>query len=271
MKTVFSFAIALVLACAPVAFAKDAQGIWTVVLTNKQSAEFQEQKSQKKHTGFAVSPDGAWGRSHGFASKDKAAARAMSFCRSFMRKGQRDCILFAVDGTIVAPAVVKTKTVTALYKPINAKTAPAVFGYAPGAFKGNKDAAKAAYNAFEKNPALRNSMARDANLERLLTNRTLMTKTSRPFLLWFSPNGGEQNGVANSGILVSYFKSWIATPDGLVCLFDARWDNGNPIGNRCLYIDSIENGQVRFTWASSINKKRKAMLLAGDARFAAAR
>ncbi|MEQ9694470.1 hypothetical protein [Shimia sp. SDUM112013] len=189
MKAFVSLTIAAFFAVVSVAHAQNAPNSWTVVLTGKQNAAFQAQKSVKKHTGFAISPDGAWGQSHGFASADAAAARAMSFCRSYMRKGQRDCILFAVNGKVVAPAVVQTKTVQALYKPIDAKAAPSVFGYAPGSFKGNKSAARAEYKALEKNPALRNTMVRDAAFELMLTNRTLMVNENSAFLVWFEPRG----------------------------------------------------------------------------------
>ncbi|GAA6180331.1 hypothetical protein NBRC116594_17690 [Shimia sp. NS0008-38b] len=179
--------------------------------------------------------------------------------------------MFSIDGKRVAPAVVPTKKVTALYKPIHAKNAAAVFGLAFGDFTGNKTKAKAEAAAFASGTIDKDGLQRSARLEDLLRGRSLMTKTNKPFFLWFSETGGEQNGRASSGILVSHFASWIATPNGLVCMFDAFWDNGNPIGDRCLYIDSIANGQVRFAWTSSIGRSHKAQLLQGDARFAAVR
>lgn len=251
--------------------AADAQSQWTVTLTSKQAVAYNEQKARNGNKAFAISPDGAWGYTYGVSNQQDAQRRAIANCRKYMRKKQRDCLLFSTNGTQVLPPVTTTNKVSALYKPLKAKDAKAVFGVAGGAFKGNKKAARAEHQAFENGKISRAKLPRDPQLEALLTGRSLMTTNNKTTMLWFSPTRGEHHSQAKSGVLISHFKRWIATPNGLVCKFEAAWDNGNPLEDTCLYIDSISNGQVKFSWGHSMGSMRKGVLLQGDARFAAAR
>ena len=83
-------------------------GSWKVALNKRQSKAFEETKAQPSITAFALSPDGAWGRAWDYDTKQGASARAMAGCRGFLKPGRRDCILFAVDGVIVAEPVLIT-------------------------------------------------------------------------------------------------------------------------------------------------------------------
>ncbi|WP_294227680.1 DUF4189 domain-containing protein [uncultured Shimia sp.] len=240
-------------------------------MTAKQAAAYEEQKSQKGTKAFAISPDGAWGYTYGKNSAKDAQAQALAYCREHMRKKQRDCMVYSLNGKRVAPAVVQTKKVTTIYKPLKAKDAAKVFGFAPGTFTGNKAAAKAEYNALKKGAVTKATLPRDAALEALLTNRSLMTKGNSPFLLWFQKSGGEQHGKGRGGALLSHFDSWRATPNGLMCMFDSYWDSGKAMGTRCLYIDSLKNGEARVAWIHISGGQQKAQLLQGDARYAAVR
>lgn len=248
-----------------------AQSQWTVTLTGKQAAAYEEQKARSGNKAFAISPDGAWGYTYGVSNQLDAQKRAIANCRKYMRKKQRDCLLFSANGKQVLPPVTPTKKVTALYKPLKAKDAKAVFGLAGGAFKGNKKAARAEFQAFENGKISRAELPRNAQLEALLTGRSLMTTNNKAVMLWFSSTRGEHHSQAKSGVLISHFKRWIATPNGLVCKLDAAWDNGNPLRDTCFFVESISNGQVKFSWAHSMGSMRKGVLLQGDARYAAAR
>lgn len=244
---------------------------WQVSMTTKQANAFEEHKARKGNKAFAISPDGAWGYTFDYSDAKAAQKKAVANCRKYMRKKQRDCVVFSINGKQQVSGTIPVKRVSALYKPLKTKDATAVFGLAPGSFKGDKKTAKAQYRAFEKGQISRDGLPRDAQLEKLLTGRSLMSSNNRPVMLWFSPTRGEHHSAAKSGVLISHFTRWIATPSGLVCKFDARWDNGNPLNDTCLFIDSISNGKVRFAWGHSMGSSRKAHLLQGDARFAAAR
>jgi hypothetical protein len=246
-------------------------GSWKVALNKRQAKAFEETKAQPSITAFALSPDGAWGRAWDYDTKKAASARALAGCRGFLKPGRRDCILFAVDGVIVAEPVVKTRVVSKVYKPINGKTAPAFFGRAAVNFTGNKAAAVADYKALEKAPSHRGRLARDKKLEAALMKRSFMNTQHRAFAIWFEAGHGAQHSKANSGILRTDFGEWVATKDGLVCMFDSVSDSGKRYGTRCLIIHEIENGSARFSWADHPGTKYKGQIIAGDARYGAAK
>ena len=244
---------------------------WKVQMTSKQAKAYKDFASYDGNRAFAISPDGAWGFTYGKRSKAQAETQAMAHCRKHMRNRQRDCLLFDVNGTRLLPDVTQTYKVAALYVPVDAKGAAAVFGLAGGQFKGNKAQAKAAYKSFGKGRMPRAALASDPALTSLLKGRSLMTKKSRATTIWFGDPGATQLVRGVSTIASNQSKAWIAASSGLVCLFDGVWDSGKIIGDRCLFIESIANGQVRFSGASSWAQSNKAQLVAGDASYAAVR
>ncbi|MEO9683302.1 MAG: hypothetical protein ABJF86_17625 [Tateyamaria sp.] len=250
------------------ASAGTAQEAWTVQLTSKQAKAHAEQAGRKAVTAFAISPDGAWGRSHGFQDADQAAKRAMSFCQGELRPRKRDCILFEVAGKRAAPQVVQTRKVSTVYQPLNGRKAAFVFGRAALDFRGNKDGAMAQLATAPTQPS---ALAQDKKLRAGLTNRTIMTTQAKGFGLWLGDVYAEHLVSTNNGVLVVGFDSWAVTAQGLLCMFNGFWDSGKPVGTKCVLLNSIGNGLVDLSWDGSPNASRKGQLIAGDARFSAAK
>ncbi len=245
---------------------------WQVSLTRQQERGLAEALAARTPNAFAVSPDGPWGWAYGYGSLEAATARALGNCRQHLRAGRRDCIVYAQNGRVVAPAVVETRRVQAVYAPVNGRTAPSVFGLADVSFQGNRAAAEAQLAALQADPSLRGRLRSDPALRRALTGRSLVSDQRNGFAIWFDGTGGEQHSKANSGILEMGFREWVATPEGLVCMFDSAWiGTGKPAGTRCLILASINRGAVRFAWDGSANALRNANLVAGDARLGAVR
>ena len=273
----FRFPAHLLLCLALIALAPamaKAQSSWTVSLTNKQANEFKSLTARPGNTAFAISPDGPYGFRYGASSKDVAGNDAIANCRAFLKPGRRDCILYAVNGRVVARPVVQTRKVKAVYKPIDGKAAPTVFGRANVSFIGNRKAALADLAALEANPAHRRKLSRDRVLESALLHRSFMNTQKRGFVIWFDKGHGEQLTSGNNGAIRLTFKDWVATRDGLVCMFDSVWDTGKPIGTRCLIMDRIEKGAADFVWPGSGHGTatvRKGQIIAGDARKGAVR
>jgi hypothetical protein len=265
------FAVVLMAIAPSGLLAKDKAGQWTVTLTKKQNAALAEMNTNHSARAFAISPDGAWGRSWDNTTKKDISDRALSYCRAELRKGKRDCIVYSVNGKVVAPVVVTTKTVSQVYKPVNGNTAPKFFGRVPFNFTGDKSAAQADFAILKNSPAHRNALKRDKKLEAALTNASFMNKSSKGFAIWFEKGKGSQFSGSNNGILRLYFNRWLATPDGLVCMFDAEWSTGKRVGTRCLVLENVSNGIAKFFWAGSSANRFTGQIVAGDARRGAAR
>lgn len=250
------------------ASAGTAQEAWKVQLTSKQAKAHAELAGQSGITAFAISPDGAWGRSYGFKDADLAAKRALSFCHSELRPRKRDCLLFEVAGKRVAPQTVQTRQVSAVYKPLNGRKAAAVIGRAALDFRGNKAGAMAQLATAPKGAG---DLVQDKLLRAGLKNRTLMTTQAKGFAIWLGDTYAEHLASANSGVLSVEFDSWVVTSEGLLCMFNGFWDSGKPLGTKCALLNSIGNGLVDLSWDGSPNASRKGQLIAGDARFGAAK
>ena len=251
--------------------ARASDGTWTVTLSAKHARKLAELEGKPGVTALAISPDGPWGyawRQEGHAA---AEARALANCRAFLKPGRRDCILYAVNGRRVAPEVVETRKVSKVYRPVDARKAAAVLGLVGGSFQGNPAAALSDLERLVADPGHRRRLTPDARLTGLLRGNSFGLDKSRGTVIAFHGDGGGQHSKAQSGILKLHFPSWIATGDGLVCMFDSYWDNGNAMGTRCLVIDHIQDGKARFRWGADPNTGRKGLLILGDARYGAAR
>lgn len=250
---------------------------WSVSLTKNQTKAIAEMGSYKKNFVFAISPDGAWGRSREWSTMEEARRIALGYCRSYVKKGQRDCIVYSENGKRVVQDVVEVKRVKAHYKPINPKKAAQFFGYAGINFSGKFERASVDAKRLRDNPALRKSVARDKGLEAALLHKSFTNpQKGKGFVIWFGKGFAQQKSQGKSGALVINSGDWIATPDGLVCMFDARWDNGRVIGTRCFVLEQISNGKGKFRWLVSDKDHsdpglRNAGIIAGDARFGAVR
>ena len=259
----FVMALAAVLLCL-VPQVGAAQSGWKVVLTSKQAQKAAELKSEKAHTAFALSPDGPWGRAWGKNSAQAAQDIALQFCRDHLKKGRRDCFVYAVNNKVVAPSVIKTKKITAIYKPLNSRTAAAFFGRVALNYSAPLAAAKGRIEAAAANP---NNLKSDAALKKALTGRTLMSTGGRSWAIWLGPKGAEQHVNANSGVLSIRFDAWRVSPDGVLCMMGGRWTTtGKPVGTKCLILGDMKQGVGGLYWAASVNTKRAVQLIAGDAR-----
>ena len=246
-----------------------AQEMWTVQLTSRQAAALAEIDQNDKVTAFAISPDGAWGRAWGVNTTENAAARAMNYCQGQLRPRKRDCVLYQVAGQRVAPEAVQTRRVSKVYKPLNGRTAAEVFGRVEFEFQGNPAAAQAQVATA---PTRRGQLAEDASLRAVLQGRSIMSIKAKGFAVTFEDTFAEQSAASQSGILKVYFDSWTVTPDGLVCMFGGYWESsGQPVGTKCLILNSASKGLVDMSWDQSPNSSQKMQLIAGDARFAKAK
>lgn len=246
-----------------------AQENWAVTLTSKQAKGVQEASAGRSHVAVAISPDGPWGWSEGMKSEAAAKLRALQFCRGFMDKGDRDCILYLVNGKVVAPAVVQTRRVSEVYKPLNYKRAASVFGISPLNFDGNLSQARAVVSSAQANPK---SLRQDKTLRAALQGRTLMKPTGRPFAIWLGQDEASQVIKGDSGIITAWYPSWVVSADGVVCMLDGRWKStGKRVGNKCFILGAAKRGKTAIYWESSANAKRDVILIAGDARYGAVR
>lgn len=246
---------------------------WQVALSAKQHKSYTEWQGLAAPSAFAISPDGAWGFSFGFPSDKAAQDAAMGWCQERLRPGRRDCVMFGVNGRQVVPAVIETRKVSQVYTPVDGRKAAAFYGLAGLDFAGNRAAALAQLTQVNAGTDPSTAFGRDRKVEELLTGRSLALAQRGGFALWFDGGGwAEQASRANSGTLVQVFPQWMATREGLVCLFGGYWKStGKKVGTNCLILNGIARGQVDFSWGASSNVRRKGYLIAGDARRGAAR
>ncbi|MGB7316803.1 MAG: hypothetical protein WBC85_02450 [Planktotalea sp.] len=245
---------------------------WKVTLTAEQNQKFQEMKNKPARSVFALSPDSAWGRTWGYKSLDDAKERALAFCRENLRRGHRDCLVFAVDGKVVAKPVVPTKVVQNLYKPVNGRKAAAFFGVKGISFQGNPSAAKAQWDALQRDPNKIASFTVNKSLGRQLLGTSLVTDKKPSFSVALSKFGARQALQADSGVLAINYPDWSVTNEGLLCMSGGAWEStGKQVGTKCLILESIDNGLVRFDWASRNSSFRKGAIVAGDAGRASAK
>ncbi|MEL6452860.1 MAG: hypothetical protein AAFQ19_16525 [Pseudomonadota bacterium] len=246
-----------------------AQERWTVALTDKQAQALAEIAGEREVSAFAISPDGAWGRSWGYANKSLAGDWALAYCRAELRPRRRDCILYELDGARVAPATVAVPTVREVYKPLNGRKAAAVIGRVDYDFAGNKAAALA---QLASGPARAADLRGDPALRQALVGRSIMATSAKAFAHVFEETRAAFWVPSNSGILMQSYDSWAVTAEGLVCMFNGRYaSTGKPVATRCMILNKISNGLVDLSWSGSPNATRKGQLIAGDVRRAAVR
>lgn len=58
--------------------------------------------TDKIHKAFAISPDGAYAAGHSFPTPELAAATALFNCNARVQPGQLECLVYDIDGTVVA-------------------------------------------------------------------------------------------------------------------------------------------------------------------------
>ena len=249
---------------------------WTVKLTQHQRKALAATVGQSGHSAFAAAPGGQWGYSRKYATATSADAVALGNCQAHLSKGDSGCVIVARNGKMAVGKTVDVAKVTEVYKPINGRKAIGFFGLVSISFQGNRDRAIEQFDFSMRDGQAWRSIPKDRALERALTGRGLV---------WSGPKGpsgwaiflGENEAIhyANSSrgkVLVSTFKEWAVSEDGLLCMFFGRWANGNPRSTNCMIIETAENGEMRYTWASNNRKLlRKGYIIAGDPGKGAAR
>lgn len=269
-------AVARVLACvigiagaAPAVSAQD--GSWTVKLTGNQAKGLAVAQADRPNWAFAISPDGAWGWAAGRGSVAVAEADALQFCRERLRAGRRDCLVYAANGKVVAPATVATRTIRAVYAPVYGQKAAAFFGVSPVSFKADVPAAAALLARIEENPGLIASLTPDRALMGQLTGRSLTTVRSRGFSFYLGQGTARVTSQGRGGLLVVNLPGWVATREGVLCAPSGRWSSGKPTGHRCMLLHAMSGGRVDMAWGFTPTKIQKGLVIAGDGGLAAVR
>ncbi|MCT4557906.1 MAG: hypothetical protein N4A61_07580 [Pelagimonas sp.] len=271
MRYILSFLVIFAIGVVSQAKMVSAQGGWTVTLTKKQNKGLAEYQASPNPKAFAISPDGPWGFWYGADTTEESAKRALGACRQHLRRGKRDCILYARNDKVVTGQQVQTRKVTKVYKPVDGKLAPQVFGLINASFQGDRASAMQEYARLQQQNYSAKALKSDPALSKLLTAGSVVADAKRAWMFMFYKRGGEQRSVGKNAILQTYFDSWVSTKSGLVCTFGEHWDTGKGIGTRCIVIDQIANGKIKYIWADQGRPVRKANLIAGDARWGAVR
>jgi len=267
-KTLF-FVISLLAVLVMTVPSVQAQDNWNVTLTSRQAEGLNTASRGRKNFAMAISPDGPWGWSEGMRSAKAAEIRALQFCRGFMRKGQRDCLVYMVNGKRTLAQTVKTRRVAAVYKPLNAKLATSVIGLSDLRFAGQLDAARALLDQGVNTPE---SLKQDRKLRAALLGRSIMLTTRYNPTFFFDETGASRSMKSNNGILKINYSSWIVTSEGLICMMNGRWSTtGKPVGTSCLVLGPATGGKTEIYEPRNPKSKRKAIVIAGDARYGAVR
>ena len=221
---------------------------------------------------MAISPDSAWGRTWDYVSLEEAKTNALGFCRENLRRGQRDCVIFSIDGKVAVTPVIQTKVVSQVYKPVHGKKAAAFFGLRAVNFQGNRANATAQWKAIKANPNALNNMPANADLARQLLGSSIALNSAGGFSIAFTRYGARQGSKANRGALYENYANWTITQDGLLCMWQGYWESsGKSLGTKCLIIESIKAGKISFAWGNSQRTLRKGLIIAGDAGRGAAK
>lgn len=248
-----------------------ANSSWVIALTSDQAAALETVKSKSKHGALAVSPDGAWGNTWGKASPEEAQSQALGNCRGYLRRGRRDCVIAYANGKSRVGQTVQTQTVSRIYKPVSDKKAIKFFGKVNVNFQGNPSAAKAEFDRLIADPNYRKNLRNDPVLRSALQNNSLVSDTHSGFAMWLGQSYGGQRSGSKGRFVRVYIPDWVATRDGLVCFFNEVYSTGKRLPQRCILIDKIQAGALRFNWLHQSPTWRKAAIVPGDARWGAAR
>ena len=245
---------------------------WTVTLNKKQARDFADMQTKPRHTALAVSPDGAWGVTYGKRDAKTAERFAMQYCRGFLKPGRRDCVIYSVNGKVVAPAQVTVPKVSKVYSPVDGKGAAAFFGLRAVQYNGRPSDARAVLKQAGNDVRQLARRPKDTALERAFSGASFAQATRGGTVIWFGPREVETFVAANKQILKIFWSDWFTTQDGLVCLTGGRWaSTGKGAPDNCLIIERIENGNLTYAWMETPGKRQKGYVVAGDARFGAAR
>ncbi len=244
---------------------------WNVQLSAKQAKAWAEIKTHKRHTAFAISPDGAWGRTWDFKDAKLAKTRAIQFCRNHVRVGKRDCILYSADGKVLVSGAVQTTKITKLYKPVSGRKAAKFFGLVGMSFQGDPAAARAQHEQVKASSGSIAALRGDGALKQKLTGSSIASIAENGFALHMGKSVVRQAIAANSGLIEADYSDWMITKEGLLCMKNGRFYTGKPIGTNCIILHQIANGKLKFAWANGSGSPRNGYIIAGNATYAAAK
>lgn len=239
---------------------------WKVELTKVQARKLPEVMEDAHHSAFAISPSGPWGSAWGYSTEKAAELAAIQRCRERLKVGKRDCIIYVVNGNIVAKTAVLVDKIRAVYKPnLHRKRAVAFFGVSNITFQGDREAALLQLKEVKSGVDISLKYGRDSYVESLVKNKSFMMNAGGQ-AIWFNDGWGERHSRASTRILELRIPQWMATKEGLICMYGTHYKSTNkPIGTQCIIINNIEKGIVDFSWSWDVNAKRRAHLIAGNA------
>ncbi|SPF77676.1 hypothetical protein [Pseudoprimorskyibacter insulae] len=237
---------------------------WTPKLTRDGQKGYAAAMEKPKNYAFALNNKSAWGSGWNFDTAEGARDRALKGCRKWVKPGQADCVVYMLNGEVVAGEQVTTKKITKRYKAISGKQAAAFFGLRDVSFAVNRSAAVAEYEKFQ---ATGKYPANDQSLTKLLMGNSITSTANGGYAIVFDDKGVLwANKAGSNNILAVQFRQWLVTKNGLFCMFDGAFTStGKKVGSRCVAISSIGGGKVEWQGLSYDGKPKTSFLVAGDA------
>lgn len=237
---------------------------WVPKISREGKGGYEKVMAKPKNFAFALNNKLAWGSSWNYDSVDAAKERALKSCRKWVKPGQADCVVYMVNGEVVAGDQVTSKKITKRYKAVSGKQAAAFFGLRTMTFDGNRAAAVAEYEAFQATGAYPKN---DKSLSKQLMGSSVTSTENGGYAIVFDDNGVLwANKAGPKNILAVRYRQWLLTKNGLLCMFDGAFTStGKKVGSRCVAISSISGGKVQWQGVSYDGEPKTSFLVAGDA------
>lgn len=234
---------------------------WTVTLNKEQTGVLSELGARPGGTALAISPDGAWGTAWGMSTKAKSTARALANCREHVRKGQRDCVVYAVNGERSLPDTIDIKRIQQRYKAIDGKKAASFFGLVPIEFTGSRNAALKEFEFTNSDGQAWRTIPKSRALKRQLTGRGLVGVGKGGWAIFLTEN----HAYHDTKVGRTTFEQWAISENGLLCMFLGKYENGISRSTACMIVHEVSRGEMRYNWAANgRNRARRGFVVAGD-------
>ena len=213
--------------------------IWAVKLTPQHKQALAETKSNPNHSALAIAPGGQWGSAWNYSSAEEANQRALNNCKSYLKRGNLDCVIVAQNGKMIVGKTVDLVSITKVYKPLNGKKAARFFGGVNIQFQGDRVKALEQYEFTKRDGQAWRTIPKDMALRRALTNHGLASNGQNGWAIYLGEKEATQYASPKSGkVMVSTFKEWAISKDGLLCMFFGKHANGNPRSTTCMIIET---------------------------------
>ncbi|MEP3846254.1 MAG: hypothetical protein ABJM43_13035 [Paracoccaceae bacterium] len=229
---------------------------------NKEQTEvLSELGAKPRITVLAISPDGPWGKAWGMKTKAASTARALKSCREHVRKGERDCVVYAVNGKQTLPGTIDIKRIQQRYKAVHGQKAASFFGLAAIEFTGSRDAALKELEFTKSDGQAWRTIPKSRALKRQLTGQGLVSVGKDGWAIFLTEDHAYHDTKVGRGT----FEQWAISENGLLCMFFGKYENGKLRSNACMVIDKISRGEMRYNWGpNGKNRARRGFVVAGD-------